>query len=214
MLGRSAFRFPVQKQESDPTHNRVVSTLIAQLNAKPVVFRTNTFEGGVLGEQVLLGPLDTGEYEWWSDVTGNRIPVGNGRYIQPDICGRPKNQAAFCPSNDRPAVLIEVIQTHPPEWETLFYLLDLTEKNHLLVFYFVAPNRHGTKYSYANEAQGQFRVTSAFYLLDRKVFANGAPRNLPSAPRTLSEFRAWYKNFRATFLDDVMRLKNEIPPAK
>jgi hypothetical protein len=75
-------------------------------------------------------------YEWWRKASDCRIPFADERYIQPDICGR--DVASFYPGAHNRSVIIEVIQTHYPEEETFFRLLQLSKQNRLVVFYFIA----------------------------------------------------------------------------
>lgn len=212
-LGSSPYRIAVQRRENNPMHNQTVSDLTAAFRAKTTVFQTRTFdESGPAGVKILLGPADAGEYEWWSDDAGNRIPVGDGRYIQPDICGRSTQKDGFWATIGQPSLLVEVIQTHPPEAETLFHLLNLTERNHILVLYFVAPERRSTQFSYTLVTAQGVHVTTAFYFISRQLFANGEAKvRIPEAPRALDEFVQWYAHFRSHFLDDIMKRKNEPP---
>lgn len=225
-LAKPTFIVPIQAPERDVTHSECIAQLMKAFRERSLAISTTIFGDRELSvptsEQALLGPLAIGEYQWWDDTGGTRIPVGNGRYIQPDICGTPTKPSSFYPSSRTPRVIIEVIQTHPPEPETLLNLLSLSEQNHLVVLYFVKPGSSTTRYSQTQTwKRGEVRVRAAHYLLGRRVLRNGVALGQTkedplagAAPYEQSAYDDWYRLTFKPFIDQVMRDKNADPPSK
>lgn len=97
--------------------------------------------------------------------------AGERRYIQPDICGRATER--FYPSARQQNVIIEVINTHPPELETFYALLHYSCFNHIVLFYFVAEGSIASQYSGFKQFGGEAKIWVSHYLLDGKAFRNG-----------------------------------------
>ena len=216
-IGGVVYQTSLQPQEQDKTHGEAIAAIMNILKTQVVEITTPTFdvEGRLDPEgQVLFGPVSPGDYHWWDDSSGTRIPLNNGRYIQPDICGRASTPAAFSPTTVQPNVIIEVIQTHLPEKETLYELLQLSAMNYIVVLYFVAPGRKGTKYSRLSSprAGGRMRILAAHYLSGRRLLENGQQRGEP-APYSANDYDIWYAS-QQVLLARVMRAKNESPPGK
>lgn len=212
-IGESVYAELIQEKERDETHQAAIRLLMDALVNRAVEIVTPVFDENNNFDpdgQVLFGPIPAGEYHWWDDGGGTRIPVGNGRYIQPDICGRPKEPQSFWPSSSRPNIIIEVVQTHLPEEETLYELLRLSELNYLIVFFFVAPERRGTKYSRVSLSKpGHGTIRAAHYITSRQFLENGNIKGA-KAPLDSLEYKAWYEG-QQKFLKRVMRAKNDQP---
>lgn len=215
-IGGEVYRTLLQSSERDKTHGEAIAALMNVLKTGVVEIATPTFNGeGKLDPvgQVLFGPISPGQYHWWDDGGGTRIPLNDGRYIQPDICGKASAPTAFSATSGQPNVIIEVIQTHLPEKETLYELLQLSAMNYIVVFYFVAPGRKGTKYSrLSRPGPGKTtRILAAHYLLGRCLLQNGEKSGTP-APYLANEYDTWCAIHQQTFAR-VMQAKN-VPPSK
>lgn len=199
----SIFRNPVERRENDPTHNRCVANLVQLFAQSPLRIWSNTFEddrtptpfGTTLFSQ---GPAD---YQWWQDGGHCRMAAGPDNYIQPDICGR--STEVFYPSGRQPNVIVEVINTHPPELDTFFALLDYSLYNHLVAFYYVAPDSDGSQYSSYRLSNGVLSLRVAHYLIGGKAYMNGK-----EAERRPQETNAaWYEYLHRTYFGTPVRDK-------
>jgi len=209
----SAFKEAVDgpKVRSD-LHKRCISFLLRAIETRGLVLSTPTFEGDVrtADGQVLLN-VNVGEYQWWSDTRGTRIPVGYGRYIQPDLCGRIAVGDAFAPSLRAPSVIVEVIDTHYPEENTLFELLKLSTQNFVVALHFIrAPgfSSYWSRLITSDTQQAKLRVVHL--LADGNFVTNGEPLGECLAPPTdRKQFSAWYAAFKEDTFKRIMDKKDE-----
>lgn len=124
-------------------HGKAVAGLLDRLtNAKgDLRFVTYVFEDGDQGangkeEQPIFKVLSKSEYRWYSE---NQIRFDDGKYIQPDISGRDITKMG--PGSANPGVIIEVIDTHPPEMETFEKLMSLSRSGYAVFFFLLKDTR-------------------------------------------------------------------------
>lgn len=118
-------------------HGKAVAGLLDRLTQAKgdLRFVTYVFEGGDQGangrdEQTIFKLLSKSEYRWYGE---NQIRFDDGKYIQPDISGR--DIAKMGPGSANPGVIIEVIDTHPPELETFEKLMSLSRSGYAVFFF-------------------------------------------------------------------------------
>ncbi len=141
----------IGRSENKPDHNAAVDEILKGLstNTLPLIFtslhRYKRIEVNIDGETTKVAePIDIGnvikiaDYRWFKESRA-RIWLDAERYIQPDLMGCDSLRASPTPS--APAVVIEVIRTHPPEFETYLALKDASTRNHLVLFFFIAGKR-------------------------------------------------------------------------
>ncbi|MGM9481836.1 hypothetical protein ACS5PN_11690 [Roseateles sp. NT4] len=208
----SAFEKPVDepKVRSD-LHKRCINFLIRKVVERGLVVCTPTFDGEVrtADGQVLLD-VAAGQYSWWSDTRGTRIPVGYGRYIQPDLCGRLATGDAFAPSMRWPSVIIEVIDTHYPEEGTLFELLKLSTQNHVVALHFIRASFSSYWSQLYTPEQEKVRLRVVHLLVNGNFVTNGEPLDEKLAPPAdRKQFSAWYGAFRDNTFKRIMDRKDE-----
>jgi hypothetical protein len=197
----SIYRSLVGRRETDPTHSRCVETLTRELCAKRLRVWSATFDGESRDPQgfAVHGQGDD-VYDWWQDGAACRIPLSDGRFIQPDICGR--SRASLFPTARSRSIVIEVVQTHLPEEETFFALLELSRWNYVVLFYYVAPGKLHSKYSWFRSGEHEVDITVAYFLLNGVVYRNG--REFENRTNSDSE---WYQYLRATYFATPMEKK-------
>jgi hypothetical protein len=155
--------------------------------------------------QTLHAEQQFDQYVWWEDGTACRVPVGDARYIQPDICGRSTN--SLFPAAKNRSLIIEVIQTHIPEFETFFSLLDLSRYNFLVLFYFVAPQSFKTQYSQHFLTPMETKLRVSHYLLDGQVLNTGG-----AVVQGEWSDREWYTHLKATYFGTPLKEKRGPQP--
>jgi len=120
--------------------------------------------------QVLFKPGGLSEYIWYTE---SRIRFDDGVYIQPDLSGRDTKTMAPGPSN--PAIIIEVIDSHPPEPETFARLMRLSMCAHQVYFFFITSSRpYNSQYMNSirsGDPRASFRFTHA--LIGGELVVNG-----------------------------------------
>jgi hypothetical protein len=206
---KNIFKTRIDTRESDPTHNELIKYLVSGLQRTKLVVSCPTFDEDKTRNpdgQTLHAELPTDQYLWWEDGGACRVPIGGARYIQPDICGR--SIRSLFPAAKNRSVIIEVIQTHIPEQETFFSLLDLSKYNFIVLFYFVAPGSRKTQYSQCFVSPSETKIRVSHYLLDGQVFNTGG--------ETLRRERSdddWYTHLKATYFGTPLRDK-KAPPQK
>lgn len=204
---RSLYQVSVGRRENDPTHNACVASLMQELRTKKLRAWSATFEGDNMDAfgHSLHRESDADEYEWWQDGPACRIPLATQRFIQPDICGR--SRSGLFPTSRARSIIVEVIQTHIPEEETFFSLLDLSRWNYLVMFYFAAVGQSGSQYSRYRVRGKELVVSVAHYLLDGKVYRNGD--EVQQYAKTNPE---WYRHLQSTYFGTP--LNNKQGPAR
>jgi hypothetical protein len=199
----SIFKNPVERRENDPTHNRCVTALVQLFDQSSLRIWSNTFEddGTVTPFGTTLFSQGPSDYKWWQDGGPCRMSAGPENFIQPDICGR--STEVFYPSGRQPNVIVEVINTHPPEFDTFFALLHYSLYNHLVAFYYVAPDSDGSQYSSYRISDGVISLRVAHYLLGGKAYMNGKE----VAKIEGSTDRAWFEHLQRTYFGTPVRNK-------
>jgi len=200
-LRESIFVRPYEQRERDPTHDACIETLVNLLQSSKLKVWSATFNDEGVRDPFgqILFSQGKPDYYWWQDGGPCRMAAGPGAYIQPDICGR--STAVFFPSARQQNVIIEVINTHPPELDTFYALLNYSQYNHLVIFYYVAEGANGSQYSRFDFQDGTLVLRVAHYLLGGKVFANGEER------KPWNDARAWYEHLRETYFGTPLRDK-------
>jgi len=218
-IAPNAYRHRIRdRAEPDPRHNHCIDFLLRRLNDERGHFTicTPTFDDDGTRDpdgQTFVRSAKTGRYRWWSDSKGTRIPVGLGRYIQPDLCGQPVEPKNFHAHSSAPNVIIEVIQSHYPEKATMLELLRLSEKNHLVVFIFMGERHYGSRYSRIETDEDAFKMNlrPVIVLLGGNSVQNGVPYK--SVPRLYShdedpekmDYDSWYDTYERETLMKAMR---------
>jgi hypothetical protein len=125
----------LERTERKPTHNETVNILLSALtNAKAdAAFYANGFGGA----KTLIFSLPRGTRYRWVREPETRYWVDAIRYIQPDLLGWDGSRFSSGPRN--PGVIIEVVYTHLPEFDTWLALEELSKRNHIVLFFFVRP---------------------------------------------------------------------------
>lgn len=210
-LSESIFVDRIGRSESDPTHEECIKFLVRKLQNNRLRITTPTFDEKGKRErdgQTLHEAVSSSTYLWWHKAADCRIPAGKRRYIQPDICGR--DPSAFWPGAKNKNVIIEVIQTHAPEEDTFFQLLELSAVNYLVLFYFIAPEVFKTQYSQYYENGSELIIRTTHYLMDGEPYKNGevtGPKK--SAGQT---DREWLSHIYANYFGTPMREKKADRP--
>lgn len=202
-----------QKQRS-VTHMKCIEFMLKHVRGAGIRLSTPTFENGLrdANGQVLLD-VPEGNYSWWSDTSGTRIPVGYGRYIQPDLCGRVTTGDAFAPTLRFPNLIIEIIDTHYPEEGTLYELIKLSTQNHVVALYFIKAPGFSSYWSQLETPLKKRPTIRAVHLLvDGSLVLNGIPHPI-EPPTDRKQFSNWYVNTAKPLLDDAIARKNRPHPA-
>ncbi|WP_287881876.1 hypothetical protein [Aquitalea sp.] len=180
-LGDASFRTRVGTTENDPTHKKVVSWLRGTLQENKLKIITKVFddetprasgEGANYEEQVIFLLEEPARYRWFTE-SECRVAFDGGSYIEPDIAGR--DTTVFFPRVGHESVIIEVIQTHYPDFGTFFRLLSLSSLGHIVVLYFVAPDQLDSRYNRyrIDDKVATMELRPAYYLAQGHVFKNG-----------------------------------------
>lgn len=193
-LRDAALKLPVEARETDPTHEGCIDALVALLKTSKLKVWSPTFDDD--GKRDPFGQVifaqGSSNYSWWRDGGACRMPAGERRYIQPDICGRSSD--LFFASARQQNVIIEVINTHAPELATFYSLLEYSKFNHLVVFYYVAAGVDGSQYSRHDSLGGMLTMQVAHYLLGGCVYRNG--REVERGRRSEEQ---WYTHLMETY---------------
>lgn len=204
-LAGGAFRVRVGTSEQDETHKRCISHLHAKLTGQLVGVVTNVFEGGSVDTYILVKPTRDSSYIWYEEA---RIPLGGGRYIQSDLCGR--DVTAFSMGTANPGIIIEVIQTHLPERDTFYALLNISKAHVFVGFYFIGPGRMVSKFNSVLGSDEAMHLRFAYYLLDGVFYENGQPVRRDDKV----DDETWYQQLLAKPFAYAMAHKSDKPKPK
>jgi hypothetical protein len=169
-VARGAFRTRVGTSEQDETHKKCIDYLFGELSNQQFGLITYVFEGRNQDIFILKKPSRDFSYAWYKEA---RIPIGDGRYIQSDLCGR--DVRTFSMGTKNPGVIIEVVQTHLPEREAFYALLESSRNNMFVGFYFISPGRKSSKFSSLYPKRNGIDLRFAYYMLDGVFYENGEP---------------------------------------
>lgn len=198
----SQFTLQHERRESDPTHDACIATLVRHLSNSKLKIWSPVFDED--GKPAKFGQAifsqGKNHYQWWQDGGPCRMASGEEGYIQPDICGRSKD--VFFPSARQQNVVIEVINTHPPEIDTFYTLLNYSKFNHLVLFYYVAEGSDRSQYSRYELQDGTLSLRVAHYLIGGRVFRNG-----DEIQRWGKTDEAWFDHLRSTYFGTPIRDK-------
>jgi len=208
-IGDATFRNRIGATEVDPTHKKVVSWLKKNLQTNRLRVVTWVFDDTESQEssnqmeheeQVIFFSSEATQYRWFSE-NECRVAFEGGSYIAPDIAGR--DLAVFSPSAGHEAVIVEVIQTHYPDQDTFFRLLSLSSVGHLVIFYFVAPEKWTSKFNRCEIKDGVIELRPAYYLAQGHVFKNGREWNR----KEKQSDERWYSYLESTYFKHAMENK-------
>lgn len=171
-----AFRQRIGPSEAqDPTHGAAIARILERCTSSRLVVSTTLFGESEKDRstQTIFRQEDR-EYRWFREHAC-RIPLGDGRYIEPDLCGR--DQQSFQPGNRAPTIIIEVIQSHPPDEAAFLELERMSARGCLVLFHFVVPNGWDSQYNRIRVHQGrnEIEILPALYLSGGVLFKNGQP---------------------------------------
>lgn len=204
-LSAGLCRERVGQEDTDPTHKKVVTLLLDFLVKNSLVVTTKVFLEGDDKPSELQVLFDDSQkrYSWVSEADA-RVPVGGGRFIQPDIAGW--NPKMFHANARSPSVIIEVIRTHPPDTETFNHLLRLSEVGYLVLFYFIAPDGKDSKYN-SIRVGSTVAIQCAHYLCGGSFF-----KNANRWDRSTRSDEEWYHYLRTAVFETVQsRVQEEGP---
>lgn len=141
----------------------------------------------------------------WTTEGACRIEVARS-WIEPDIGGRPdttdKGEPVIFPSREYPAVLVEVVDTHPPDLKTLKRLLRITRQNTVVAFHFCASSVGSAPASYLDVSTDRVRLATAIYIDNGHLYYLGR-RVIQHRGES---FEAWYHRVRRHVFGQPPRL--------
>ena len=190
-VSNSSFGTRLGRSENDPTHNDCVNYIVDEIcnkSAESVSFSTYVFaDDKSYEEQVIFQTLADSNYCWFKESEA-KVAFHDETYIQPDIAGRDINR--FFPGSVYPNVIIEVIRTHHPEFETFQKLFELSKTNHHVYFYFIQEGKRTSKLNHLKNMGGQVTVRVSHYLIGGTLYKNGEPC---LSKRDNETFEHWYQ---------------------
>lgn len=142
------------------------------------------------------------DYKWFSGSDA-RVRYPDGSYIESDLCG--KATASFCASQSRPDIVVEVIRTHPPDFETFEKLLGLS-RNNTFVLFFIIPERDVESQMNRAWPVPTLDVRVSFYLKDGLFYESGI--HIPETGKTRSQA---YAQLVSGVLESAMKEAVSIP---
>lgn len=196
-LSKGAKEQIVDRRENDSSHETCIDNLMLLLKSRRIKLGTNVFVEGEICAQIFFTAPTSPGYEWWRAAGECRIPVGEGKIIIPDICGR--NPKLFAPSQESRSIIIEVVRTHSPEMETYFNLLELSSRNHIVIFYFIPVDKKSSKFNRYSFDEEYLTIMPAFYMLDGQFYTNGIARPLTKSKQKHFDY------VTAMFFDKAIR---------
>lgn len=162
-------------------HDNCILDLLKLLEtaAPNVTFFTNVFEDhGVRQKKLLTFPRDAMRH-WYRE---QRIIFPDRLYIQPDLTG--SDTRFFSPMGIAPAVIIEVIDRHYPEYETFDRLVALSKAAHQVYFYILSPGKEHRKNKFNDAvefANGDVHLRITYALIGGALVINGECATWPRA---------------------------------
>lgn len=166
-------------------HNETIASLHAQLQhaGRDITIFTYVFDedgGSDTAEQTLFSLKAGSDFRWYSE---SPISLDDFTCIQPDLSGRDISRMA--PTMGRPAVIIEVIDTHFPELQTFEKLMALSRAAHHIYFLVMGQFQinHAQKlYKFTLKPNEPLRLRSAWALINGELLLNGVAQSLDHAP--------------------------------
>lgn len=182
-LGKSISIRQIPRKKASVRHNETINQLLSalQLGGRDITIFTYVFEedgSPTHSEQTLFFLKAGADFRWYRE---NPIQLEDFTYIQPDLSGRDVSKMA--PTVGRPAVIIEVIDTHFPNPETFEKLMALSRAAHHVYFLVLGefPNLHAqTLFKFTIQKGQPFLLRSAWALLNGELVRNGVPQTLTS----------------------------------
>lgn len=183
----------VGSAEDNKSHSDTIEMLLRKFQGKRLKLLTYIFdEKSNKSEQVLF---DTKvDYQWWCDSDATKISFGDGKYIRPDLCGR--DNKIFSANRASRSIVIEVVNSHIPEHETLCRLRELSEKNHIILFYYISDSRKSSQFNNFKCLDKYIELRISFCIIDGKFFKNGE-----EVSQLTGQDVAWYNNIKSRFFD-------------
>lgn len=196
-LSKGAREDIVGRRENDSAHEDCIDYLMQLLKNRRIKLGTNVFVEDQMRPQIFFTAPASPSYEWWRAAGDCRIPIGDGRLIVPDICGR--NPQLFAASLESRSIIIEVVRTHSPEMETYFHLLKLSSQNHIVVFYFIPILKKSSKFNRYSFDSDFITILPAYYMLDGQFYSNGIARPVKISPQEHFQY------VTTTYFENAMR---------
>ncbi|WP_286071344.1 hypothetical protein [Stenotrophomonas sp. 57] len=115
--------------------------------------------------QPVFNAIAGSDYRWFTGPSA-RVIYPDGSYIESDLCGRAT--ATFYPTRLKPNIVIEVIRSHPPDFDTFERLVELSKNNTFVLFFLIPENDDNSVESQFNRAWRKHRLQLrvSFYLMD------------------------------------------------
>ena len=173
VLGRKVSITDIERNAASPAHNAAVAAITQMLRdqSRALNFYTRIFDenGNTVEQRLFAAPV--GNHRVW--FTENTILFDDFVRIRPDISGR--DASIFAATGQRPAIIIEVIETHPPEAETLARLFQLSRMAHQVYFFSLVGKRAHLAYRYNSATAGDrvVRVRITYCLINGDLMKNG-----------------------------------------
>ncbi|MCV0324209.1 MAG: Uncharacterized protein K0R79_2023 [Stenotrophomonas indicatrix] len=115
--------------------------------------------------QTVFSAIAGSGYRWFTGPSA-RVIYPDGSYIESDLCGRAT--ATFYPTRVKPNIVIEVIRSHPPDFDTFERLVELSKNNTFVLFFLIPENDDNSVESQFNRAwrKDRLQLRVSFYLMD------------------------------------------------
>lgn len=183
-LDKGAQLRQLPKAEPSIRHKNTIASLLSalQIGGRDISIFTYVFgedDTEDKSEQTLFSLNGSSEFRWYSE---SPIQFEDFSYIQPDISGRDTSRMA--PTRGRPAVIIEVIDTHFPEPETFEKLMSLSRSSYHVYFLVMGTFQldHAQRlYKFPLKTDVPFRMRTAWALINGELVRNGVARELKSS---------------------------------
>ncbi|WP_372388982.1 hypothetical protein [Xanthomonas axonopodis] len=179
-----------ERKEPSKKHTEVIVDLFKRLESEKNNIEMSTYvflnkkevwvnaeRGREIVSQILFRPVAASTYAWYRE---NRIRFDDGTYIQPDLCGR--DTKTMTPGAFNPGIIIEVIDSHPPEPATLSKLMKLSMCAHHVYFFFITSDQPYNSQYLNSVKKGKARASLRFTyaLIGGELIVNGEPVQLDS----------------------------------
>jgi len=123
-----------------------------------------------LVEQIIFRPDLGSQYAWFNGASA-RARFSDGCFVESDLVGRPS--LSFHPTGRNPGIIIEVIQTHPPEKLTFQRLYEMSLAAHFVIFYIIPDQHFESQYNRIWPMGNVCCLRFTFYMFGGKLFENG-----------------------------------------
>ncbi len=181
VVGKHLTLNELAREPRSEDHDNVKSAIHKALtdSKRAIEFYTNKYEDGNPVEQRLFSLRAEHNFLWFEE---NAILFDDLVVIRPDLSGR--NSSAFAPTGRRPAIVIEVVDTHLPEPETFGRLLRLSRMAHHIYFYSLVGQKSNLAHRFNSlvESQTRVRMRFTYALINGRLIKNGEELELEAKP--------------------------------